>query len=138
MTHRRAQALPDAPDNSSWSQIIHINASEPAMNSREESTALSLARLENRHLQETIRALREALEHMQIDKENSVQNAVTTASQEIAQLKATITAQREAMERLQITYEEKIQALERRSRDEGQQLQQTIVALRELLEAQHA
>jgi phosphoglycolate phosphatase-like HAD superfamily hydrolase len=102
-----------------------------------EPEALSLARLENRHLQETIKALRDALEHMQIDKEDSIQNAVASANHEIAQLKATITAQREAMERLQAAYEDTLQALERRSRDEVQHLQQTIVALRELLEAQH-
>jgi hypothetical protein len=116
----------------------HIYASELSMHSPEDSAALSLVRLENRQLQETIRALREALEHMQIDKENSVHNAVATANHEIAQLKAAITAQREAMEHLQSTYEEKMQALERRARDEGHQLQQTIVALRELLEAHYA
>ena len=120
-----------------WWYAFHKFEGELLMTPQAESEALSLARLENRQLQETVRALREALEHLQIDKETSVQSAMATANDEIAQLKATITAQREAMERLQTTYEENMQALERRTRDEVHQLQQTIVALRELLEARH-
>lgn len=93
---------------------------------------------ENRHLKNTINALRETMEKMQIDKEDCIQKAVVEANSEIIQLKSTITALRETLEKKQILYEEKIQEIELKTRNEIKQLQQTIVNLRQLLEESNA
>ena len=92
---------------------------------------LYLARTENRHLQETIRVMRDELEQMQMDKEASLQQAVTIATDEITQLKAMITALRHELERNQSSYAENMQEVERCARDEATQLQQTIRVLRQ-------
>ena len=93
---------------------------------------------ENRHLKDTINALREAMEKMQIDKEDSIQKAVVDVNNEIIQLKSTIIALRETLEKEQISFKEKIQEIERRTRDDVEQYQQTIVTLRHQLEEYHA
>src|SRR3546814_4999252 len=78
--------------------------------SRTEDEALFLAQTEVRHLKESIRALRDELERMRIDKETGIRQAVAAAGSEAAQLKATITALRDELEMKRIEKEENVQA----------------------------
>lgn len=89
---------------------------------------------ENRHLKDTIYALREALEEAETECQERVQKALVTANDEIAQLKATIPAIRDEMDRKQVGFEEALQASHREARDETAELQKTIQALRDQLE----
>jgi HAMP domain-containing protein len=104
------------------------------MDHQPESQDLHLAQTENRHLKETISALREELEKMRISSEASIQNAVVAANGEIVQLKSTIAALRDELEWTLVQCEEKIQKMEQMTRDEMNQLQQTVKTLREQLE----
>jgi len=70
---------------------------------------LYLALTENVHLKETIVALREELEKLAVEKEESIQKAVVTANNEIAQLKATAAALRDEMEKMEYEKRESIQ-----------------------------
>ena len=103
------------------------------MESQAERDALHLAQTENRHLRDTICALRDELERMRIDKDDSVHQAVLSASDEIVQLRTTVTILRDELERTTNSYEKKLQELEWQGRDEIHQLQQTIRILREQL-----
>ena len=97
-----------------------------------------LIRTENRQLQETIVALRDTLDRMQLEKEQGVQQAVAAANDEIVELKATVTALRDELERSRFTFEGAMQESERALREERNQLQQTIVALRKQIEERDA
>ncbi|MEE9239809.1 MAG: hypothetical protein V3U53_01295 [bacterium] len=100
-----------------------------------ESDELYQTQTENRHLKNTIVALRDELEKSRIDKEDSVQKAIQASNDEIVQLKSTASALREELERNNIAHEDKEQELERAHRDEQKQLQQMISTLRDKLEA---
>ncbi len=93
---------------------------------------------ENRHLKETIVALREALERQEIEKDDRVQQALASANDEIAQLKATIQAVRDKMEEQQLKYAGELQAAKKAARDELLQLKETIQLLRDRLEERNA
>jgi len=92
---------------------------------------------ENRHLKETVTALREAMEKQRAECEDRIQKLLSEADDEAAQLKAAINALRDEMERIRNRYEEKLQELESSAGDEIKQLRETITVLRERLEEQH-
>lgn len=89
---------------------------------------------ENRHLKDTIIALRQEIERLRIEHDENLQKALSAASDEIGQLKVTIGVLRDKLERERISHEEKIQEINRLNHHEMIQLQQTIQTLRELLE----
>jgi len=73
---------------------------------------------ENRHLKDTIRALREELEKERYNCENRVQKAVASANDEIVQLKSIIQALRDGLEQQKIEFKDKIQNIEQTTQDE--------------------
>jgi len=89
---------------------------------------------ENRHLKETIVALRTTLDQKEIEKDERIQEALAAANDEIGQLKAAIQAVREEMERQKLNHAEELQAARKASRDEMAELKKTIQLLREKLE----
>ena len=103
-----------------------------------EGSQLLLAQTAIRDLMVTVTAMREQLELMTLDKETSIQEAVSSINDEVRQLKATAVALREELEILQIDKEESIQYTERTFRDENNQLQEAVAALRTQLEELHA
>ncbi|HIA14094.1 MAG TPA: hypothetical protein EYN74_04270, partial [Nitrospirales bacterium] len=70
---------------------------------------------ENRQLKETILLLRQQVEEMRIDKEQSIQHATNARANEIAQLHDTIHALRNTLEAEQSDKERSIQAAEANS-----------------------
>ena len=106
-----------------------------AKNLKEE---LYLTQTENRHLKDTIVALRDELEKQNIETEDRIQKAVAEANDQILQLKETITALRDEMEHNKIIYEDKMQEQKRAYRDEKKQLEQMISALRDKIENKNA
>ena len=88
---------------------------------------------ENRHLKDTIAALREQLEALRYENEASVQKATAAAKAEIVELKASIVALREELERRTAGFEEGLQEERREHRDELNQLKRTIRELRDAL-----
>jgi HAMP domain-containing protein len=96
---------------------------------------LYLSQTENRHLKNTIVALRDELENMRIQHEENVQQALVSANDEIHQLKAAIVAMRDELEHSRAGYEDQIQNIHRTARDEINQLHQSIWVLRERIEA---
>ncbi|MBT3627283.1 MAG: hypothetical protein HN527_04240, partial [Rhodospirillaceae bacterium] len=65
--------------------------------------------VDNRHLQQTIGALRDQLERTQLEKSEAVQRAVAALSDELAQLKATANALRDRLERERLDSQEAVQ-----------------------------
>ncbi|MFC1694101.1 hypothetical protein ACFL1R_11395 [Candidatus Latescibacterota bacterium] len=112
--------------------------SDIQMKSQSEKKELNQLQAENRHLKDTIIALRETLEKQCIENEELVQKAVASANDEIVQLKATVTALRDELEYNNIKNEEKIQEIEKVAHDEIEQLKQLISILRTQLEEQDA
>ena len=90
---------------------------------------------EIQQLKKTASALRDELDNLKFEKDESVQKVVADSSDEIGQLKTTAGKLREELDSIKFEYEDKIQELERASRDEIKQLQDTIAALRQELEA---
>ena len=90
-----------------------------------EASQLHLAQTEIRDLMATIAAMRDELESMKLDKETSVQEAVSAANDEIRQLQATAAALREELELLQIDKEESVQRTVAEGNDGKIQLQET-------------
>ena len=104
------------------------------MKSQSETEDLYQLQTENRHLKDTIVALRESLEKQRIDNEALVQNVKASANDEILQLKAAVTALRDGLEYNKIKQEEKVQELERAAHEENKQLKEMINILRTQLE----
>ena len=104
------------------------------MDTQSEPDEQHQALMDNRHLQETIGALRTEMEEMRIDKEVSVQKAIAAANDDMTQLKNTITALRTGMERQGYTGDEAVQKAIADANQEIVQLRGTIGALREELE----
>lgn len=71
--------------------------------------ALYQAQTENRHLKDTLGALRQELELLNSMNEETTQKTVASANDEINQLKVTVTALREEMESLRFENAEKVQ-----------------------------
>jgi len=92
---------------------------------------------ENRHLKETVTALREALETQRAECEGKIQKLLSEADDEAGQLKATINALRDELERVRIQCEEKLREFESSAGDEINQLREMITVLRERLEERH-
>ena len=80
------------------------------MQSGVESDEVRALMNEVRNLKNTARALRDALEQAQIDRERSVQEAVREAHNEITQLKATAGALRDGLEQARIDHDKAVQA----------------------------
>ena len=72
------------------------------MNTLSEPDELRLAQTENRHLKDTIAALRQELERLQIENDENLQKAASAANDEIGQLKATVIALRDEMKKMEI------------------------------------
>lgn len=89
---------------------------------------------ENRHLKETIIALRSELESLAFEKEQSVRDTHASMAGEISHLKKTITALRDELEQQKMAYEEKIYQGKQDNRDEKKQLKAIVQALRTKLE----
>lgn len=64
--------------------------------------------MDNRHLKDTIAAMREELEAMRQSREESVQRVTAEANAEILQLKSAIVALREELERMRYEKEESV------------------------------
>jgi hypothetical protein len=93
--------------------------------------------LQIRDLEQTVGAMRDALELKERDAAERIQRAVAEAAGENDELKATTRALREQLEAQQQAHAAAIQDAERLQRDELRELQDTIKALRaELEEAQ--
>lgn len=103
------------------------------MDSEDYTEVLSL-RTQNRHLKETVRALREKLEEMQREQSRRIQEGLAASQEEISQLKGTVVALREEMEKRLAQYEKDRQAAELAHGQRVRQLKETILALRDLLE----
>jgi cell division septum initiation protein DivIVA len=88
---------------------------------------------ENRHLKETIMALRTELENVRYETEKRFQETIALGNNEIIQLKATIQELRNQMELRGFDFEEKLAAERVLHRDELIQLQQTVQLLRDKL-----
>jgi len=99
------------------------------------SCELHQAHTENRHLKETIGALREELEKTHIRNGENIQKALASLNDENTHLKLTIVTLRDQMEREKISHEERIQKLEQKARDEMNHLRETIRTLRTQMEA---
>ena len=93
---------------------------------------------ENRQLQETIAAMRDALQKQSAECEERVQRAVVSARDDISELQAAVQAMRDELELQRIHYEQRLQAAEREALDERTQLRQTIQILRDQLEKSDA
>jgi len=104
------------------------------MEPQPERDELYSALTENAHLKETLRALREELEKLTVEKEERVQKAVVTANNEVVQLKAIAAALRDQMEKMEYDKSESIQNALANANDEIIQLKTMAIALREELE----
>ena len=89
----------------------------------------------DRELEATVVAMREALERAQLEAQERLQAAVAQASAEAEQLKAAITTMRAELEAQHARHLEAMQEQRQAAADEVRQLQATIQALREDLEA---
>ena len=89
---------------------------------------------ENRHLKETVAALREEMEKMREGEQERLQHALVAAKDEIDQLHKMIAALREELERLKIECEEKCRGIEQDAREETRQLHEMIQTMRGRLE----
>ena len=75
------------------------------MNTLSEPDELYLAQTENRHLKDTIAALRQELERLRIENDENLQKAASAANDETGQLKATVSALRDEMIKMEIENE---------------------------------
>ena len=89
---------------------------------------------ENRHLKDTVGALRDEMEKMRIGEHERLQQSLTAASDEIGQLKKMIAALRDELERRNIEYEGQCRAIEQAAREEVKQLHDMIGVMRDALE----
>jgi hypothetical protein len=96
---------------------------------------LQVLYLDNDHLKDTIRMLREELEKMQIRHEEELQTALRVKEDELQQLRGAIAALREELERSRLSHEDETRQVEQRLRVEIGQLQTTIRVLRERVTA---
>jgi TATA-binding protein-associated factor Taf7 len=87
-----------------------------------------------RDLEQTVAAMRDALELKEQDTAERVQRAVAGAASECAELKATVRALREQLESERADHTAKQQETERLLRGELRELQETVQALRARLE----
>ncbi|MBA3009667.1 MAG: hypothetical protein KKF12_00625 [Proteobacteria bacterium] len=93
---------------------------------------------ENRHLKETIGALRERLEALRFEKEQSLGDAISMAAGEILQLRQTISALRNELEHQQVLCEETLFQREKTYGDQIDQLKDMVMALRIQLETKQS
>ena len=107
-------------------------ASEMTMEPQREP--LYLAQAENRHLQETIRLLRDELERVRHASLDDVRQADRSAHNNILQLQHTIATLRDELEQMQLAKEADIQQAIRSANNEILQLQETVTVLRDELE----
>ncbi len=92
----------------------------------------------DRELEQTVAAMREALERNAQEGAERVQRALADSAAEIDQLKATIIALRDELESRETAHASAVQESERLRRDELRELQETIQALRAQLEERRA
>ncbi len=115
------------PGHGEWATIEGVK-------SVAEGDKLHIAQIENRHLQNTIQALRDELEAMRSANEAAVQAAVASGSNEARQLHATIGALRTELEQTVFRQAGEIEQARRAAHDELRSLRETVAALRENLE----
>jgi len=107
----------------------------PAMASGSQQDERYSVQTENRHLKETVTALRDEMDNMRVSEQERLQHTLAAAREEIGQLKATITALRDGLERRKIEDEEKSRTIDQAARDEAKQLHDMIRLMRDKLEA---
>ena len=95
---------------------------------------LSALHAENRHLKDSIVALRQSLEVLVLDKNAAVQQAVAASQGEIENLKGAVVALREALEALRAERDRQVQEAVARGAAENRELQTAVQALRERLD----
>ena len=98
------------------------------------AAALYQAEAENRHLEQTILALRSELEAVKAKGRENVQKEIAEHSGEIMQLKETARELRRQLERIDAGYKQRIHDMKREARGQMKQLQETITALRDKLD----
>ena len=108
----------------------------PSVPTTPPSSELDVAQREVRHLMDTIAAMREQLERIQVDAQEQVQRSTADGHNEAVELRSTITAMREEMEAMRFDAERRVQAEVASAHGDMAQLQATIRALREQLEVQ--
>lgn len=107
--------------------------------SDEESDDIGVSAIEKNKIEQmqgTILLLRQQLEAMRIDKEQSVRRAANAGKSEIAQLNDTVKALRDKLEVARRDKERCVQAATTANSDEIAQLKNSVVALRVALEIQ--
>ncbi len=87
-------------------------------------------------MKETILLLRQQLEAMRIDKEQSVRRAANAGKSEIAQLQDTLKGLRDTLETVRVNKERDVQAAAAANGNEIAQLKDSVIALRDALEMQ--
>jgi len=102
----------------------------------EQIDELQAAQQEIRNLKITIQALREKIETVNFDKDNTVSAAISESNEQIQQLRATVIAMHDEMELLKFNFEDKMEKLTSNTRDESRQMQETIRKLRGRLDFQ--
>jgi chromosome segregation ATPase len=100
----------------------------------EKTEELDNALKENRHLKETIAAMREELESLDFVRQKAVQDAVLESQAEIEHLRTTIVAQREELESIRFETEKRFQETIAELNSENKQLKDAIQELRSELE----
>ncbi|MDO9630616.1 MAG: hypothetical protein Q7I92_01780 [Humidesulfovibrio sp.] len=95
---------------------------------------LSALHAENRHLKDSIVALRQSLEVLVLDKNAAVQQAVAASQGEIEDMKAAVVALRDALETLRNERDRQVQEAVAQGKAENRELQTAIQALRERME----
>ena len=107
---------------------------ELLVSGQEQPEASSGRDLELRELQETIVAMREALDLAQHEARERTQAAVAEAAEEIGHLRTIVTALRGQLEEQELAHAEALQAARQDAAGEIKDLQATIAALRSDLE----
>lgn len=105
-----------------------------AMTDSADQDAPLVEQRENRHLKDTITALREQMEALRADHGEEIQAATAFADAEVRQLQETVSALRARLEQFAESAQEESYAAQRQARGEMEQYQDTIRELRHRLE----
>ncbi len=115
-------------------EAVLLSGRGARVNEAVDTDRLFQAQKEINHLKDTISALRAELDRAAIDKEESVDRAVSHAVGEAAQLHNTVGALRDRLEALRLDKDEAVQRARAANQAEITQLMDTVSALREELE----
>jgi len=95
---------------------------------------LSALHAENRHLKDTVVAMRQSLESLVLEKNAAVQREAAASRDEIENMKAAVVALRDALEALRIERDRQVQEAVARGKTENRELQNAVQALRDRMD----